>query len=624
MFDNEARREAPVSLQFRQPCVFHDFCYRHGHATYGYSKSDCDVLLQEHAYRMCRQIYAQDPGEEVCRERARVVLLGVNLFGGENFAHGHKSTYFEFDPFPRRADDYVAARVADGRLWSFYIKGGWMRVASYASGAAQGAARVPFAAFKVALPPYVMGNRKGLDRFVWLTRRSLDNSGVYAFEIEASSPVAMVAMLDRRLREQERERTKCNLGEDEENNKLDNGFAKFEFDCNTSVSKPVALRCASGSKSLIVTAGHASLRDGYGENPRKTDEADCADSAHAFALSATKLRKPPFMRNTERFLNNEFLSGNFESASRLDLVALGRGFTDDSRDAGDFRREATVLVRSLKSDFQSQHVLALPEALEPVAPFTPDGADTQRLISVFAPGEGAGRGPVRIQEWDPAIAWQPVARSPIEPGLDREWLRQPAQVVMSPGGGDQLFFSRVVSASTNGTLEDPDFVPDRVSLEYRTYRRNGSGWRQVGNECAVVDLGAQIRTIGEAPVTRYLRPGQKEACASASGAGIMNTLKAVPRTYEEASESEKKSWGDIVQLRSCALLRREIASRWHRSQVVPGFFTRPKEQRGAELPERSPDAIFVFNGFIGYSAWLRSGQPPHQDWAYAVPCPAPS
>src|SRR5262245_41073510 len=33
--------ESEISLRFRQACVSHDYCYRHGSATYGYTQADC-------------------------------------------------------------------------------------------------------------------------------------------------------------------------------------------------------------------------------------------------------------------------------------------------------------------------------------------------------------------------------------------------------------------------------------------------------------------------------------------------------------------------------------------------------------------------------------------------------
>ena len=174
MFNSVGKNGEPVSLQYRQACVFHDFCYRHGQATYGYSKADCDYLLQEYAYRLCRQIYGDDPGEEACRERGRVVLLGVNLFGGESFAHGYRSTYFEFDPYPHRANDYVVARLVkqprlqrpeqqqtmnhsaqESTVWSLYFKSGWMIMKNYEYGSFSKGA-IPFLREKVPVPPLVV------------------------------------------------------------------------------------------------------------------------------------------------------------------------------------------------------------------------------------------------------------------------------------------------------------------------------------------------------------------------------------------------------------------------------------------------------------------------------------
>ncbi|MCW2394166.1 MULTISPECIES: hypothetical protein [unclassified Sphingobium] len=44
-----------VSLAYRQACVAHDYCYRHGAATYGYTQSDCDATLARATLRICRR-----------------------------------------------------------------------------------------------------------------------------------------------------------------------------------------------------------------------------------------------------------------------------------------------------------------------------------------------------------------------------------------------------------------------------------------------------------------------------------------------------------------------------------------------------------------------------------------
>ncbi|MBL6458634.1 hypothetical protein JMJ55_25165 [Belnapia sp. T6] len=135
-----SEEEASISLQMRQACAFHDLCYRHGAATYGYTQADCDYLLLEHAYRICQYIYGPQ-NVNYCIRRSRLVVLGVRIGGREFFrpadaiaevdstntspdgpcrvadwslvADACASSYFEFDPYPIRATNYTVYRVAD-------------------------------------------------------------------------------------------------------------------------------------------------------------------------------------------------------------------------------------------------------------------------------------------------------------------------------------------------------------------------------------------------------------------------------------------------------------------------------------------------------------------------------
>lgn len=108
-----------ISLRFRQACVIHDFCYRHGYATYGYTQADCDTQLQQSAFRLCRQLQEQhgDALTDVrtmyrpCEKEAKTVLLGVSLKGAGSFHDRTRSTYFEYDPMPAKANDYVVGRA---------------------------------------------------------------------------------------------------------------------------------------------------------------------------------------------------------------------------------------------------------------------------------------------------------------------------------------------------------------------------------------------------------------------------------------------------------------------------------------------------------------------------------
>lgn len=113
VFSKESH-EASINLQMRQACTFHDYCYRHGAATYAYTQADCDFLLQEQAFRLCKFI-AETDRQTLCQTRARLILLGVRLGGSDSFKTAG-STYFEFDPFPYRAQNYRIFRIADAPL----------------------------------------------------------------------------------------------------------------------------------------------------------------------------------------------------------------------------------------------------------------------------------------------------------------------------------------------------------------------------------------------------------------------------------------------------------------------------------------------------------------------------
>jgi hypothetical protein len=109
---NDREATIPVRQRFRQACVFHDLCYRHGLATYGYSQNDCDELLQEHALRICISI---SPGSTLneCQIDAKKVAAGVKIGGFNSYQGWGNATHFEFDPNPYRATRFSAVRAVD-------------------------------------------------------------------------------------------------------------------------------------------------------------------------------------------------------------------------------------------------------------------------------------------------------------------------------------------------------------------------------------------------------------------------------------------------------------------------------------------------------------------------------
>ncbi len=136
-FAHRLRRvdQASVNLRFRQACLAHDLCYRHGRATYGYTQGQCDTALVEASFRICKQMYARQVSVDWCATQARKVLAGVTLGGRSSFRPSvddrselgpggqtpvGASTRAEYDPYPEPAAAYVAPRVllapCDGRV----------------------------------------------------------------------------------------------------------------------------------------------------------------------------------------------------------------------------------------------------------------------------------------------------------------------------------------------------------------------------------------------------------------------------------------------------------------------------------------------------------------------------
>ncbi len=197
-----------ISLRFRQACVMHDLCYRHGYATYGYSQADCDTQLQRSAYRLCRQIHGLSSSKRVdplsmytdCEHEAKEVLLGVTLGGADSFHSRKSSTFFEYDPQPSMADNFTVGRAvpeaivndpgSDLGIRTFYF---WrntvtMRVLAAKPGSTRAPA-VPFPDALVATPPVLTGVTEAksgitLPPLISLARNSFGETSVHLIPFE--------------------------------------------------------------------------------------------------------------------------------------------------------------------------------------------------------------------------------------------------------------------------------------------------------------------------------------------------------------------------------------------------------------------------------------------------------
>ena len=70
-----------VLQRFRQACVFHDLCYRHGLATYGYNQNDCDRSSAERGVPAL-PVYpngSRSGRTARCQTDSKMILAGVSL-----------------------------------------------------------------------------------------------------------------------------------------------------------------------------------------------------------------------------------------------------------------------------------------------------------------------------------------------------------------------------------------------------------------------------------------------------------------------------------------------------------------------------------------------------------------
>ncbi|WP_414147919.1 hypothetical protein ACMGGR_00505 [Erwinia sp. BNK-24-b] len=192
-----------ISLRFRQACVMHDLCYRHGFATYGYTQNDCDTRLQQSAYRLCRQIGSLGRAKinvplsdySICEHEAKEVLMGVTLGGAGSYHGKGSSTWFEYDPQPATADSYIVGRAVPGGVVSdpgkdygvrtFYFRRNTvkMRVLA-ATPESNDVNALPFPGALVATPPLLTGMVEGDNNIyapplVSLARNSFSETSVH-------------------------------------------------------------------------------------------------------------------------------------------------------------------------------------------------------------------------------------------------------------------------------------------------------------------------------------------------------------------------------------------------------------------------------------------------------------
>lgn len=205
------RGEIP-GLQYRQACVKHDLCYRHGAETYGYSQSDCDRALVQDAYRLCLEGGGDEDRRRSCIDAARKVYLGVFAGGASAFkaagaTNGLGSTYSEFDAYPAPFARLAAPRATldkagNARLHFYLQRSGGSEINTYRLKddrvVIEGSEALP-GRYDFLVAPPMISRAAGSDWLVFWRRRnkeSFSTDGIIEFSSPSKAASLQTALSD--------------------------------------------------------------------------------------------------------------------------------------------------------------------------------------------------------------------------------------------------------------------------------------------------------------------------------------------------------------------------------------------------------------------------------------------
>ncbi|MBZ9814750.1 hypothetical protein [Mesorhizobium sp. CA7] len=487
--------KSPIGLRMRQACAYHDYCYRHGAATYGFTQADCDFALQAQAFRLCTFIETAgqpDANGHVkdgnCMRDARLVTLGVRIGGSDSFrtlearavpsvnetrrsgSDENTSTFFEFDPYPTRSAGYTVYRIADAppcssmawaakAIYRFTIRPSGI-VVSYSVGFGRfwHYLDIPGDPHYVTSAPLVVHAGAGSDAadwFVWWQRAGEDSTVGRLVAIapkQASGGDTFCRGLTESVDAAPRI-IKAEIGRDE----------KRREDPQIDQLQPADLRPAAGHVLSLVTLrnhhcldpGNApcfvhvmvrtdtglplvqeqeplSINDRFSRKPANTD----IDRYRNFASLPFVLDPPgaeaPVIAWTRR-------DTNYQTEARLRRAAVDAGTGTGTRD-DTARSQGTVLLSGFAESDEPAFVLGR-SGTHPI------------LASLSDTTAALGASSAAMREWPlpppdiddlarevPAVAVDPDR---CRPGLEAEWLVRPPQVLGQADGSALVVFSRL-------------------------------------------------------------------------------------------------------------------------------------------------------------------------------------
>ncbi|PPC88673.1 MAG: hypothetical protein CTY37_00325 [Methylotenera sp.] len=585
--------EAPLSLQLRQACVRHDYCYRHGWATYGYQQVGCDFALQQDAYRICRLISPEESFHEDCLSKARRVLLGVRIGGGDPFQEGEKSSYFEYDPMPSTADDYVVLRWMEnsasttnelcvnrpclrGNFFSLHFNRGSVVAKKMVWDGVHNKSTFKslptlFPDTYISTPPHIIfdGN---IDRLISIARKGYENTVFELVEYQFSDNKKSIFLP-----------------------KIEgkpNDASVFSFD--------------QLANQLVLSYWSHRMKHGIYKLKHNTlDEAP------------SEIRKPP-ISDTYRTLAHKPLSGDFFEAGKRVTLVLKRGGSAkiDEHNSGQNYKEylhIAALKSNLKVDdpIPADDIITIKasEADEPLAIIkNDDGRDLLMNMSVSEDDI------VQFNIFDllscknrnfqtsESVACEPSITKGLKDNkninIDKSWVRQPVQLVAprSSESSPLIFFSKVEKICKGNMICKEDIASrDYTSPEEFRFNFAYSKLDNLNGTYSISKFLAQT----ECKISL-----KSEALLNSDGYLIKVINHARPSFDIKTSEDKKTKNYEEDKTYLINLVKKEFFERWANAQVIPGWFFK------TDIPidiNKTLDVAVFFRGYTNYSFLLANG-----------------
>jgi len=623
-FRSPSNSLSDVRLRFRQACVIHDFCYRHGFATYGYSQNDCDMMLQQSSYRLCRQVFLRNSvGKEsgtdtkenpfaFCETEARKVLLGVALGGAGSYMGAGHSTYFEYDPMPSVADDYVVARAVPAKpqaqgspidmgIRTFYIKRNSIVMSALGdlngeTIRAETSTSTVFPDQRIATPPQWV-RTPGAATLASVARDNFANTSVAVYVFDYSTPFDGHALHIRPCR-----------GED------GSGLRCLDMDADASVNKLVLLDDGIGLLSL----SHRTGIPLQGSPKKLSGVTPTIILRHLDGPSKPQLLRldSRSVSANARFLQHDVLLESDADGKSTHAWVLARGMTvtEDGQhfEQTDEPKHAANTVSSPCGDAVKDYRTCVAVARQELKA----GGTVQRF-AIRASEKNEPLNVIRLADGSAALVGLEWSADDLDRVIDLKVPKGAARLrawIPSNNGnfGDAGLTANLPDETRAGFLElpavvvnvhgvrEPLLVLTRITALVDEDQANAESANSQKLQMAHLETVVSKVEGGSGEPLHVSRLGSAHCSIRISDQLLLKDVAGARRIREHANRAYDRSAHDTIEPRTPAWRRGllEVGQRWRMSQIV---VSEPDQ----EDPSQTIALTAVFNGFTDMSIQVR-------------------